>query len=299
MPQEYVVRLTGRCNERCLFCFVLDEIEAGKPVTLDEVKREIDQAHAQGYERVDLFGGEPTTYPFLPDVMGYAAAIGMLVSLATNAMRFADEAYAREFFKMGKPRSVRVSLYSHDPSIHDRLTKVRGSHAKTLAGLSNIIQHSAGACRVSVTVVINAWNFANLAEIVHLVHERGGKIIKFSGLVPTDRLLAEEPELMIDLELIRPPLLEAIAAARRAGMFFCLERLPLCIAPEDIDHNVDRMSDARNGTDMSKPTECLACRYRFECPGLLHAPKARPTPKFIKAFPPASHAPAAGSRHGG
>jgi MoaA/NifB/PqqE/SkfB family radical SAM enzyme len=239
----------------------MDEIEEGRPIAFDDVRRQILEAKKAGYTRVDFFGGEPTTYPFLAEAFGLAADLGLEAMLATNAVRFASAAYARSFFRRARPLAVRVSLYSHDAGFHDRVTALPGSFVKTLAGIRNILKHHE---RLGVSVLILSENAGRLAEIVELVHGLGCPGIKFIGLIETDRTGHAYPELAYDLGALEKPLAAAIRAAERRGMLVQLEKLPVCIAPGRAERFVQEAPDET----FFKAPFCRLCRLEPFCPGL-------------------------------
>lgn len=262
MREIYILRLTGRCNERCVFCAVMGEILEGREIKWEDVRAEIRKAKAAGYQRISFYGGEPTTYPFFLDAVELAGDLGLEISLATNALRFASMDYAESFFQRAKPGSIRVSIYSHRARVHDRITKVPGSLKNTLNGLENMLKHHQ---RVGASVVVNAWNYTELDPLVDLLSQTGVRGVKFIGLIVTEDVLLRNSDLIVEHDLIREPLNRALLRAREHGMAVLLENLPVCLMESERDSFHEETPPLSRYVKVSA---CGPCVYAPRCSGL-------------------------------
>ncbi len=118
------VSLTERCNLRCTYCMP----EQGLPVipndslmTAEEIERlvRLGAAHL-GIRKVRFTGGEPLLRRDLSDVIARTAALGVEVSLTTNAIGLA--ARAADLRAAGLDR-INVSLDTVDPDVFAEVTR--------------------------------------------------------------------------------------------------------------------------------------------------------------------------------
>lgn len=131
VPLSVHFDLTYRCNERCEHCY-LEHDDRGE-MTFDEVcgvLRELEQA---GVFFLTLSGGEPLVRSDCFEVIEVARTLRFNVKLKTNAILI-KEKEAKRLRDLGVEQ-VQISVYSHRAEVHDGITKVRGSLARTLASI--------------------------------------------------------------------------------------------------------------------------------------------------------------------
>lgn len=214
--EGYIINL-NRCNQRCLFCLKKDDIASYENIAREDVIAEIELAKHNDFERIYFFGGEPTVFEFLPEVIAHAVSLGMRTFLATNGTKFSSLSYTESFFnKVDKAAiEIRISLHSHLPEIHDRITRVKGSHVKTLSGVSRIVKH----VKPSVTVVVTSLNYDHLDKIVESLYSMGVSTVKFAFLVMTGEVVNNKWLTVKPVDYIRP-LLRAINLARKLNFVY-------------------------------------------------------------------------------
>jgi MoaA/NifB/PqqE/SkfB family radical SAM enzyme len=129
------VEVVGICNERCQHCYA----ESGPTVesSLDRATCEsiIDDAAALGFRRIQFTGGDPLLCSFLPDLVARAKDFEVR-EIYTNGLALTDELLDK--LAPHKP-SFAFSYYSHDPAIHDAITRTPGSHRRTRAAISRVV----------------------------------------------------------------------------------------------------------------------------------------------------------------
>ena len=131
VPLSVQFDLTYRCNERCVHCY-LDHDDHGE-LTTAEVKSVLDQLASAGTLFLIFSGGELLLRKDLFELLGYARELGFDIKLKTNAILL-GEREADRIRDLGV-RSVQVSIYSHRPEVHDGITKVPGSLARSLSAI--------------------------------------------------------------------------------------------------------------------------------------------------------------------
>lgn len=130
-PTGVHLQIADRCNHTCAHCYQIQGMKG-------EISREslfslLDDLAAAGVLTLNVSGGEATLRPDLVEILQYARSKGFAVRLYTNAFLVSD-ALADAIAAVGV-LDVHVSVYSHVASDHDAVTRVPGSHTKTLNGV--------------------------------------------------------------------------------------------------------------------------------------------------------------------
>lgn len=262
--QTYILNLDSQCNQRCLICMVSNAIEQGHNITYGTVCRQIIIAKNNGYKKIDFYGGEPTTYPFLIKSIKFANDLGLSCILATNAVKFASDSYTTSFFSTVSIDAVRTTLHSHQAKIHDMITQIAGNYKKTLKGIENILKFLKSK-RLCVNIVITSLNYKDLIPIVKFIHKIGVAGVKFSGLSISGRIL-DNKFLIINSSLIQKYLLSAIEVCNKLGLYFFIEKLPLCIMGNlklEPHHFIQE-----HNNNFIKIKGCYYCRHKKLCIGI-------------------------------
>lgn len=130
--------LTGRCNERCIHCYLNNaKKDAGVDLPLEKIKSIIDElADNQGLH-VTLSGGEMLMHKDIVEIINYCRKKDMMITLLSNLIALTDDLV--EVIKNANVSAVQVSLYSMIPEIHDDITKVKGSFVKTKQAIEKLV----------------------------------------------------------------------------------------------------------------------------------------------------------------
>lgn len=131
------VRVSDHCNHSCEHCY---QVQGQKgELTTSAVRTVIDRAVDNGLLFMTVSGGESTLRPDLLDIIAHARSRHVAVTLYTNAFTMTEELASRlaelHLFH------VQVSLYAVSAQIHDAITRVPGSHARTLRGVQALRAH--------------------------------------------------------------------------------------------------------------------------------------------------------------
>lgn len=123
--------LTYRCNERCVHCY-LDHDDQGE-LSTGEVLDILGQLARAGTLFLTFSGGEVFLRRDFFEIAACARKLHFDVSLKSNGLLIDAERAAR--LKRLGVHQVQVSVYSADAAVHDAITKVPGSLARTLAAV--------------------------------------------------------------------------------------------------------------------------------------------------------------------
>ena len=171
------------CNQKCLHCYA-----AGQP--MGEVK-ELDTAQwkevlkrlqAANIPQVTFTGGEPTLRGDLVELVD--AAQGFVTRLNTNGRLLTPE-LCRRLYEASLD-SVQVTLYSHDPAIHNALVGAEGFD-DTVAGIKNAV---AAGLIVSINTPLCSVN-RDYADTLRFAASLGVRYATCSGLIPSGSATTE------------------------------------------------------------------------------------------------------------
>jgi MoaA/NifB/PqqE/SkfB family radical SAM enzyme len=87
-PISINLDLTSACNFSCPFCVDSKLINAGKSLTLEEIKKTVDTLHSHGLLSVILIGGgEPTLHKDFGEIIRYLKRKRLQIGIVTNGSR--------------------------------------------------------------------------------------------------------------------------------------------------------------------------------------------------------------------
>jgi len=191
-PIHPVWEVTNACNLRCEQCHA----SSGKPLpdelNTEEGKRLLDGMAAVGeFRMLALGGGEPLVRPDIFELVAYARSLGLEISIATNGTLLTTE-MAREFKKMGVA-NIAVGLNANDESIHEQITRVPGSFAKTKNAIYATLE---AGMNLQINTTVMKENRLAIPGLLDFASEVGAQIVLLYQLVPEGRG-DEEMELSI------------------------------------------------------------------------------------------------------
>jgi AdoMet-dependent heme synthase len=135
IPLSAHVDLTMRCNELCVHCYRV--LEERPELTTTEVKALLADLARAGTLYLTFSGGEIFLRPDLFELIAEAKRLRFDLRLKTNALLVTEER-ARRLRELGV-RQVDVSIYSVEPDVHDAVTRIPGSLARSLAAIERLV----------------------------------------------------------------------------------------------------------------------------------------------------------------
>lgn len=133
------LELTNRCNLRCVHCYTESDPWSGGDDVLeaDDYEEVMRQAVEAGCRKIQLIGGEPQLNHAFPRLLRRSVDSFDFVEVFTNLTRLDEETVT---FSARTGVHFATSVYSDDPAVHDGVTRVRGSHHRTITNLRRLIE---------------------------------------------------------------------------------------------------------------------------------------------------------------
>jgi radical SAM protein with 4Fe4S-binding SPASM domain len=177
-PYRMDLALTYRCNNECAHCY------NGRPRAYPELASEqwmriLDRLQAIGIPHVCFTGGESTLREDLPQLVRYAASLGMVTGLLTNGRRLAHPGYVKLLAEAGLDH-VQITLESHLPEIHDRMVSAPGAWRQTVDGIRAALGTQ---LYVMTNTTLLAENAPQLEGTITFLGEIGVPTVGFNALI--------------------------------------------------------------------------------------------------------------------
>ena len=218
------IQITRNCNQKCIIC---SNPPNKKVLAFAEAKRKIEELKKKKYSEVILTGGEPTLYKQLPELIKYCVKKKIFPRIITNGQQTADINYLKILKKAGL-RHLHLSIYSCKDKIQTKISKNKNSLKNIKKTLNNL--EKIGGITVDVNTAINKYNAGHLSGIAEWIVKNYPfiKHFVFNGLDPFMNRVAENPEVVPDLNDFELELHRALEILEENGKTFRVERVPLC-----------------------------------------------------------------------
>jgi radical SAM protein with 4Fe4S-binding SPASM domain len=185
LPVLSEVAVTYRCNLRCQFCYAACGCHRAAAASPELSTRQVLRVlrsirHEAQVPSVSFTGGEPLLRPDLESLVRGAVGLGLRVNLITNGTLLADDDRAARLQAAGLS-SAQVSLEGPSAAVHDELTGVTGSFARTLAGLQALAR---AGVHVHTNTTVNTLNARHLPALVRRVAGLGMKRLSMNLVIP-------------------------------------------------------------------------------------------------------------------
>jgi len=161
------IELTDRCNERCIHCYAESTPECSNRLALDEIKAVLKESHTLGNPTVQFTGGDPLIHPDIIEAVAAARDFDYkTLEIYTNGLALSDTML--KHLLPHRPNFA-FSIYSHNADVHDHITQVPGSHARTLAA---ILRTRNAGLAVRVGIVLMPENKGQEADTIRFLQDK-------------------------------------------------------------------------------------------------------------------------------
>lgn len=212
--RKLVIKPTLACTANCLMCSSRRELHGElikkRTLSFEEWVKIFSDAKELGVQRLDISGGEPTLFKKLSDLIKIGHKYGWFINLNTNGSLITRE-FAQDLLQSGL-NSVHVSIYSHDPEVHDGMRRTKGLWSKAISAVkifSDLEREYPGFKTCTQTILCKE-NFRSVPDIIKLHHDSGSHNIAFTYLEGDfeKKVLLNEAEISYFKEKVIPEALE-------------------------------------------------------------------------------------------
>jgi MoaA/NifB/PqqE/SkfB family radical SAM enzyme len=274
------LKLGFACNNRCEFCVQGDKRTRHGARPFARIRQDLLEAWREGAREVVFTGGEPTLHDGLLPAIRLARELGYQhIQLQTNGRRLAYLPVCRALIAAGVTE-YSPSLHAASPETHDRLTRVRSSHAQTLEGIRNLV---ALGQRVVTNSVITEVALPELPALARLLVHAGVSQFQFAYVHILGSAAANAGWLAPRQSAAMPFVRSGLDVGRASGVRCLTEAIPYCLMRGYEEHVAERVIppsriyDAeqvivdytayRRAEGKAKRAECRACRWDAVCEG--------------------------------
>lgn len=203
-PKTFILELTQRCNNRCLYCYTPWNGLSGdygnncqSEMSTEEIKDTIVKLQNEvDVENIGLSGGEPTLREDLPEILSFLKERGISANVITNGTLLTDELVD----KIGDKCLFEITLLSYRRDIHDKLAGRKGAWDEAVKGMARIKR--AGGILISVFVATKL-NYMDLPTTIDLAVALGAKGLMYNRLNISAHNLHYAEELLPTPEMIQ------------------------------------------------------------------------------------------------
>lgn len=275
-----LLRIGLTCNENCLFCNApRDSYPYPLNLSINQIKKLIDNFAKSRPERISITGGEPTLRPDLERIIKYAAKKGIKdIEIQTNAILLANNKRIKIYKKAGLTIAF-VSLHASTPELNDYIVQRKGAFQCATEGIKNLLKNKV---TTEINIVINSINYRNLPDFVSFVNENFPGIRLCLSVAQPHWNALKNRFIIPDYDKISPYLKKAIVSAQKYGLNptnpFC--GVPPCIGEwynnltscmdfsTDLNFKIREKEKARNYAEKIKAPKCKKCCLNSACTGV-------------------------------
>ncbi len=214
-PVRMDLALTFRCQNDCIHCYVGGPKE-GIELSTSDWMQVINRVKDAAIFIVTFTGGEPTLRDDLPTLLQYAQNSGLVSGLITNGRRLSDKSYVKSLADAGLD-FVQITVESHIPEIHDKMTCSPGSWNETVEGLRNALESK---IYVSTNTTLTRLNVDGALETMEFLKNLGVKSFCCNSLIYSGRGESSSKELALPIERLKEVLTKLEAKAEELGLTF-------------------------------------------------------------------------------
>jgi radical SAM protein with 4Fe4S-binding SPASM domain len=177
-PLSFWLEVTSRCNNNCRQCYAnlseKDQAAMKKEISLEEIKKIVDEAVSMGCMGAIMTGGEPLLRKDFPDIYRYLKEKGLLITLFTNATLITEEHV--DLFRRYPPWNLEVTVYGVTKETYERVTRKSGSYDAFMHGLNLLFDNG---IKVRLKAVAMRSNHNELPEMARFCKEKTGEYLAF------------------------------------------------------------------------------------------------------------------------
>jgi len=191
--------VTEECNLRCKHCGYVEGKMYEHNLSMEEMKRVIDQ-HLELFpgSLVAFSGGEPLLRDDICEIVEYACARTKLVNINTNGLLMTEEIAAR----LAKTIAwVQISLDGADPEVHNFI-RGKGMYDRAWAAIEMFCRHG-GAKRLVISTTLTKCVLHQVQDMIAKADALGIRLLRFLTLTKQRAALTNWDRIAPSLEQVQ------------------------------------------------------------------------------------------------
>ncbi len=203
-PSIVSINLTGKCNQKCIYCEIGQEVESQLKGTLsvDDMRWILDEMNDNKIQRIAINGGEPLLFNELIDIVEYAGKKKIQCAITSNGMTIHKLNKAEVNVLMKHKASINISIDSFQQEIQSR---TRGTETALSNAIKSIGLLHKNKIPVTILTAISKFNFHDLFNSFIKAHEIGVTKVLFQPIISysnyADRkAVASKPQLNVGID---------------------------------------------------------------------------------------------------
>lgn len=259
-------------------CGVPRRKRIGKPLVFstEEDLSLINKLDLKKGDQILFSGGEPAIRPDFFELCKQALRRPSELIVLSNGRRFANQKFAKEFSKIGKPRVV-VPVFSDGPKTHDQITRRKGSFTETITGLKNLQDLGVP---LSIKFIALKPNYKRAPGVMKLILELFPKQwTMFCGIQVEGEAFRDSEKVAERHSIVCKKIEKAVDLAEKNNYFASIHMVPMCcldpaywrnysvgtyqedvVAPDSTEINKNIQMNFEE-----KPEVCKKCLLRKRC----------------------------------
>ena len=265
---EATIFMGGNCNSNCIMCPSSDFERKQDYSETDEITGEFIEMLSVNLSHYVLTGGEPTI-----KTRFFLKAMGRLADrfpraealLLTNGRSFSSVLLLQELLMHCPPfLTVAIPIHGAEASIHDSISRSKGSFEQTLRGIENLL---GAGISIEIRIVVSLLNCNNLMEIAQMIVKKFPDTLRvnFISLEVRGNCARNKDQVYIDPEASFIKSRGAINHLIENGIAVGLYNYPLCCVDKGYWTICHR---SISGYKVRYEEKCNSCSLKTECGGL-------------------------------
>jgi MoaA/NifB/PqqE/SkfB family radical SAM enzyme len=276
MNKRLEIYIGFKCNNDCVFCVEYARRQKFKDLALlqneNEVREVFTKFKQQGYDHLNILGGEPFLQPNIAMILKLAKEYRFLVAVTNNGSLLGLEEVAKN--NLPYIDDLILSIHGHNQELVTRQSKNPKLYGQLLKAFINIKKYFSGRLLKSNTV-INSLNYKYLLDIVKFIEQGGINEMSLTSMSIDEH----NKPVIVKYGLLAPILKEVSDYAKQKNIKLRFSDIPFCFLGSNyyLANNLyfdDRQKYDVDGKEVVwdrekvKTARCEQCICRELCQGL-------------------------------
>ncbi len=153
------IEITSVCNQKCLHCFLGEDLNRYKHIPFKRIKENIDTLVKEGIRQLVISGGEPTLHPQIIEILDYAGRANVNLSLLSNGSSIHNNSVIEAILR--NDVVVKMPILGWRNS-HEQMAGLKGSFKKLL---KSIFTYAKSGVNLQLGTTVTSVNAADVAKI--------------------------------------------------------------------------------------------------------------------------------------